>query len=69
MSSAPVTVNAHQSEIACLAINQQGTLVASASMKGTLIRVWDTSKRTLSVELRRGTDPATLYWYSFVLYA
>ncbi len=30
---------------------------------GTLIRVWDTIKRTLLVELRRGSDPATLYWY------
>ncbi|KAL1130235.1 hypothetical protein AAG570_013173 [Ranatra chinensis] len=65
MSSAPVTLNAHQTEIACLAVNQQGTLVATASVKGTLIRVWDTIKRNLLVELRRGTDPATLYCINF----
>jgi len=64
MSSAPQSISAHQGEVACLALNSQGTLVATASDKGTLIRVWDTAKRSLLVELRRGSDPATLYWYS-----
>ncbi|XP_014244966.1 WD repeat domain phosphoinositide-interacting protein 4-like [Cimex lectularius] len=64
-TSAPITVNAHQNELACLAINQQGTLVATASVKGTLIRVWDTVKRKLQVELRRGSDPATVYCINF----
>ncbi len=32
-STAPVTINAHQSELACIALNQQGTLVATASRK------------------------------------
>lgn len=62
-SSAPVILNAHQGEITCLALNKQGTLVASASSKGTLIRIWDTIRKTRVVELRRGSDPATLYWY------
>ena len=66
ISSAPQTISAHQGEVACLALNSQGTLVATASDKGTLIRVWDTVKRTLLVELRRGSDPATLYWYKFI---
>jgi len=65
MSTAPVTINAHQTELACIAINQQGTMVATASIKGTLIRVFDTVKRNLLVELRRGTDPATLYCINF----
>lgn len=65
MSSAPVTINAHQGELACLAVNQQGTMVATASCKGTLIRVWDTSRRIQLVELRRGSDPATLYCINF----
>lgn len=38
-------------------------MLATASTKGTLIRVWDTSKRHLLHELRRGSDPALLYWY------
>ncbi|XP_022083569.1 WD repeat domain phosphoinositide-interacting protein 4-like isoform X3 [Acanthaster planci] len=64
-SSSPVTINAHQTDIACLAVNQEGTLVATASVKGTLIRVFDTSSRKLLVELRRGADPATLYCINF----
>ena len=32
-SSSPVTINAHQTDIACLAVNQEGTLVATASIK------------------------------------
>ncbi|EDO43705.1 predicted protein [Nematostella vectensis] len=64
-SSAPLTINAHQGELAALAINQQGTQVATASQKGTLIRVFDTQGRTLVVELRRGADPATLYCINF----
>lgn len=64
-SSAPFTVNAHQSEIACLALNQPGSVVASASRKGTLIRLFDTTTRDKLVELRRGTDPATLYCINF----
>lgn len=62
-SCAPVVLNAHQGEITCLALNRQGTLLASASSKGTLIRIWDTVRKTKIAELRRGSDPATLYWY------
>lgn len=61
-SSAPVIINAHTSDLACLAINQKGTLIATASEKGTLIRVFDTIKRIQLHELRRGSDPAFLYW-------
>ncbi|XP_033645914.1 WD repeat domain phosphoinositide-interacting protein 4-like [Asterias rubens] len=64
-SSSPVTINAHQTDIACLAVNQEGTLVATASIKGTLIRVFDTLSRKLLIELRRGADPATLYCINF----
>lgn len=65
ISSAPVNISAHQTEIACLAINKSGTMVATASAKGTLIRVFDTNKRSQLVELRRGADPATLYCIAF----
>ncbi len=67
MSSSPATINAHQGDLACIAINQTGSLVATASDKGTLIRVWDTVKKTLLNELRRGSDPATLYCINFSL--
>ncbi|XP_052266608.1 WD repeat domain phosphoinositide-interacting protein 4-like isoform X2 [Dreissena polymorpha] len=64
---APVTIHAHKGEVACLAVNQNGTLLATASVKGTLIRVYDTTKKTMQLELRRGADPAKLYCISFSL--
>lgn len=45
-------------------MNPNGTMVATASAQGTLVRVWDSVRRHLLVELRRGADPATLYWYN-----
>lgn len=65
MSSAPVVISAHKGELACLALNQQGTMVATASSKGTLIRVYDTLSKNKLIELRRGSDPATLYCINF----
>lgn len=64
-SAAPINISAHENEIACIALNNQGTMVATASSKGTLIRVHDTLRKTLLVELRRGADPATLYCINF----
>lgn len=67
-SSSPVYVNAHENEIACLILNQQSTLLATASQKGTLIRVFDTSspfRIYKIVELRRGSDVATFYCLNF----
>ncbi|XP_074660249.1 WD repeat domain phosphoinositide-interacting protein 4-like [Tubulanus polymorphus] len=69
VSSSPVTINAHQGDLACIAINQPGTMVATASNKGTLIRVFDITKKEKPqlLELRRGADPATLYCINFSL--
>lgn len=67
-SSSPVYVNVHENEIACISMNAESTLLATASQKGTLIRVFDTSSphRVFQiVELRRGSDVATLYCLSF----
>lgn len=64
-SASPVNISAHQNDIACIALNHQGTMIATASHKGTLIRVHDTLRKTLLVELRRGADPATLYCINF----
>ncbi|XP_068026614.1 WD repeat domain phosphoinositide-interacting protein 4 [Melanerpes formicivorus] len=64
-SSAPVTINAHQSQLGALALSPSGTRVASASARGTLIRIFCTHSRQRLLELRRGTDPATLHCLSF----
>jgi len=65
VSSAPVTINAHQNAIWCVAVNHKGTMIATASTKGTLIRIWDAAKRLMLAELRRGTDQALLYCINF----
>lgn len=64
-SKSPVNINAHQGELACIALNHQGTMVATASEKGTLIRLFDVQTRQKLVELRRGTDQATVYCINF----
>ena len=58
----PVCIAAHDHEIACIALSPTGSLLATASGKGTLIRVWDTANRIKLTELRRGADPASIYW-------
>lgn len=32
-TSSPVTINAHKTELACMSVNQSGTLLATASVK------------------------------------
>ena len=58
--SQPPLIEAHESKIACLSINQNGTLLATASDKGTLIRVFNVSDAKLLAELRRGTKTAEI---------
>ncbi|MFH4975144.1 hypothetical protein AB6A40_001853 [Gnathostoma spinigerum] len=53
-------IDAHKSPIARMTLNNPGTLLATASMKGTVIRVFDTEKKQMMYELRRGSDPATI---------
>merc|ERR1712062_741271 len=39
-SSPPIQIYAHQGPIACISLSTNGSKVATASDKGTLIRVW-----------------------------
>lgn len=55
------TIMAHQSSLSALALNFQGTLLATASDKGTLIRIWSTQDCTALQEVRRGSDRAEIY--------
>ena len=58
-------INAHESELAALALNLSGTRLATASDKGTLIRVYDTQTGALQQELRRGSDRAVIHSICF----
>ncbi|EYU29900.1 hypothetical protein MIMGU_mgv1a020192mg [Erythranthe guttata] len=56
---------AHDSDIACLSLLSDGKLFATASTKGTLIRVFDSTDGSLLQELRRGFERAEIYSLSF----
>jgi WD40 repeat protein len=58
-------ITAHENRLACLAINNSGTLLASASTHGTLLRIWDTRSCACLTELRRGVDRATIHSIAF----
>lgn len=69
-SAAPLTIPAHESAIAVMALDWSSCLLATASTTGTLIRVWDTGNRESSrvsclMEVRRGADAATLFCLRF----
>ncbi|GMH11363.1 hypothetical protein Nepgr_013204 [Nepenthes gracilis] len=55
----------HDSRIAAMALTQDGRSVATASSKGTLVRIFNTLDGTLLQEVRRGTDRAEIHSLSF----
>lgn len=58
-------VSAHQSPLSCIAINSDGTLLATASEKGTIIRVFAIPSATKLFQFRRGSMPARIHYMSF----
>lgn len=58
-------ITAHESDLARLALSGDGALVATASDKGTLLRVFDTHTGAQLRELRRGVDRAAVYSIAF----
>lgn len=58
-------VVAHDSRLAAFALTASGRLLATASQRGTLVRVWDTKTGAKVRELRRGTDRADIYGVAF----
>lgn len=60
-------VEAHRAPLSCIALNNEGTLLATASETGTIIRVFSLPKGTKIYQFRRGTYPSTIYSMSFNL--
>ncbi|CAD6235060.1 unnamed protein product [Miscanthus lutarioriparius] len=58
-------INAHTSRVACFALSQDGRLVATASTKGTLVRIYNAAEGNLLQEVRRGADRAEIYSLAF----
>jgi autophagy-related protein 18 len=58
-------IKAHQSTLGCLSINTDGTLLATASEKGTIIRVFSLPSGERLFNFRRGSLPAQIFCMSF----
>ncbi|VBB31713.1 unnamed protein product [Acanthocheilonema viteae] len=57
----PRIINAHQRPLSAIALNLTGEQIATSSEKGTIIRIFDTKTCLLLKELRRGTNPASIF--------
>lgn len=58
-------IEAHRSPLSCIALNNEGTLLATASETGTIIRVFSVPRGQKLFQFRRGTYPSTIYSMSF----
>ena len=58
-------IQAHQTPISYIAINNAGTLMATSSEKGTIIRVFSIPEGKKLYQFRRGSMPARIYFMSF----
>ncbi|TKR77017.1 hypothetical protein L596_018068 [Steinernema carpocapsae] len=58
-------IEAHQSQIVAMALSNDGLKIATASEKGTLVRIFNTKTNEKLNELRRGTNPARIYSICF----
>ena len=58
-------VEAHRSPLSCITLNNMGTLLATASDKGTIIRVFSIPDVHKLYHFRRGSTPSRIYSMSF----
>ncbi|KAI0312595.1 WD40 repeat-like protein [Amylostereum chailletii] len=58
-------IRAHKSPLSALALNSAGTLLATSSEKGTVIRVWSVPGAEKLFQFRRGTREARIYSMNF----
>lgn len=55
----------YDTDLGCLELNSEGTLLAVASDKGTLIRIYTTDTHEFIHQLRRGIDKAVIHSIAF----
>lgn len=58
-------IQSHESDVGALAMNAEGTLIATASMRGTIIRIFSAEEGVLLQELRRGSSKAFITSINF----
>lgn len=60
-----ISVKAHENSIYTMKLSNDGSLLATASERGTMIRIFDTIKGKMIQEVRRGTGDAKIYSINF----
>ena len=60
-----IKIKAHNNEIVYLQLNKDGTKLASASINGTMIRVFNVINKQLVQEFKRGSGYAKIYSINF----
>lgn len=60
-------IKAHKSPLAAVALNSEGTYLATTSEKGTVVRVFAVPSAQKLFQFRRGSYPARIYSMSFNL--
>ncbi|KFH44249.1 Autophagy-related protein-like protein [Hapsidospora chrysogenum ATCC 11550] len=60
-------IEAHRAPLSCMCLNNDGTLLATASETGTIIRVFSVPRCQKLYQFRRGTYPSRIYSMSFNL--
>lgn len=58
-------IPAHTTPLRALALNKKGDMLATASEKGTIIRLWANPSGRLLAEFRRGIDEAAIFSLAF----
>ncbi|KAK0864318.1 autophagy protein [Friedmanniomyces endolithicus] len=58
-------IQAHQAPLSCIAINNDGTLMATSSEKGTVLRIFSIPDGEKLYQFRRGSMPARIFCMTF----
>ena len=64
-SNKEYVLKAHKTPLNCIQLNQDGKLIGTCSLKGTLIRVYNIASKQLIREVRRGAESANVNCISF----
>ena len=60
-----IKIKAHANEIVYIKLNKDGTRLASASVNGTMIRIFNVSNKQMIQEFKRGNGYAKIYSINF----
>ena len=55
----------HKTPLSCIQLNHEGNLIATSSLKGTLVRIYNIINGILMKEVRRGTDASFINHIAF----